>query len=111
MAILELDPSIAILALERQVRDFQMPGVGIPNFKAHAFAIAKAGIYDLQVHHDQILQPVVMRHYKVEQIEGLTAEAEAARIALVERVQRIGKAGRRLAERRQEDEAAATATA
>src|SRR5262249_42508878 len=55
-AVMELDPSTAMLALERQVREFQMPGVGIPNFKHHAFAIAKAGIYDLASHYEQILQ-------------------------------------------------------
>lgn len=99
-ALMEIDPSTGMLALERQVREFQMPGVGIPGFKHHAYLIAQAGIYDLALHHDQILQPVVMRHYKIEEVTGLSDEAEKARDALIDRVRRIGNAGRRIAERR-----------
>ena len=46
-AAIELDPSTAVPAIERQVVGFEMPGTGIPDFAAHAAAIAKAGIYDL----------------------------------------------------------------
>ncbi len=104
-AMLEVDPSTAVIALERQVREFEMPGVGIPNFKSHALAIARAGIYDLALHHDQILQPVVIRHYGIENVEGLNAEAEKAREALLKQIERVGKAGRRMAARREEDAA------
>ena len=110
-AILEIDPSTAMLAMERQVRDFQMPGVGIPGFKAHALAIAKAGIYDMALHHDQILYPVVIRHYKMDQTTGLSPEAERAQAALIERIERISKAARRVQQRREEDNAAAEALA
>ena len=51
-AALELDPSGTVLAIERQVRTFEMPGTGIVDFEVHAKAIAKAGIYDFTVHHD-----------------------------------------------------------
>ena len=101
-AALEVDPSGTVIAIERQVRNFEMPGTGIMDFEAHAKAIAKAGIYDFAVHHDQILQPVVLRHWGIEQLEGLDAEAEQARAALVQRIGRIGKAGRRFATRRDE---------
>jgi acyl-[acyl-carrier-protein] desaturase len=99
-AALEVDPSGMVCALERQVRTFEMPGTGILDFEQHAKAIAKAGIYDFLIHHDQILVPVVLRHWDIEALEGLDAEAEKARAALVKRIERIGKAGRRLAERR-----------
>ena len=98
-AALEVDPSGMVCALERQVRTFEMPGTGILDFEQHAKAIAKAGIYDFLIHHDQILVPVVLRHWNIEALEGLDAEAEQARAALVKRIGRIGKAGRRLAER------------
>lgn len=101
-AALEVDPSGMMCALERQVRTFEMPGTGIIDFEQHAKAIAKAGIYDFGIHHDQILVPVVLRHWAVESVEGLDAEGEQARAALVKRIHRIGKAGRRLAERREE---------
>ena len=99
-AAIELDPSGMMIAIERQVREFEMPGTGIVNFSKHAKAIARAGIYDMQVHHDQILVPVVLGHWRVESLEGLTAEAEQARDALIIRIERIGKAGERMASRR-----------
>ena len=79
-----------------------MPGTGIIDFETHAKAIAKAGIYDFLVHYEQILLPVVVRHWGVEKLEGLTPEAEQARHALMVRIERIGKAGRRQAARRDE---------
>jgi acyl-[acyl-carrier-protein] desaturase len=101
-AALEVDPSGMVCAIERQVRTFEMPGTGILDFEVHAKAIAKAGIYDFGIHHDQILVPVVLRHWGVDGLEGLTPEAEEARAALVKRIERIGKAGRRFASRRTE---------
>ena len=101
-AALELDPSGTVMAIERQVRTFEMPGTGILDFEVHAKAIAHAGIYDFAIHHDQILAPVVLRHWAVESLEGLSPEAEQARAALVKRICRIAMAGRRLAARREE---------
>jgi acyl-[acyl-carrier-protein] desaturase len=101
-AALEIAPSIVLPAIERQVREFEMPGTGIPGFKQHAEAIARGGLYNLQQHHDQILQPVVVKWWKIESLQGLTSEAEIARDAVLDRVQRIGKAARRLADRARE---------
>ena len=101
-AALEVDPSGTIMAIERQVRDFEMPGTGIVDFETHARAIAKAGIYDFQIHHAQILVPVVLTHWNVAELTGLSDEAERARDSLVKRIDRIGRVGRRLASRRDE---------
>ena len=108
-AALAIDPSAVVCAIERQVREFEMPGVGIPDFSRHATAIAKAGIYDFASHHDQILVPVVLRHWKVEEVEGLSGEAEEARARVVRHISRVGIAARRLAERREQKVLAATA--
>ncbi|MEQ8840871.1 MAG: acyl-ACP desaturase [Acidimicrobiales bacterium] len=101
-AVIEVDPSAAVMAMERQTTDFAMPGLGIPGFNAHAKAIADAGIYDLAIHHDQILQPVIMRDWALESIEGLSAEAEESRARLVKYIARVGKVGARIAARRDE---------
>ncbi len=98
-AALEIAPSLVLPAIERQVREFEMPGTGIPGFKKHAEAIARDGLYNLQQHHDQILQPVVVRSWKIESLSGLTSEAEQARVAVLDRINRIGVAARRLADR------------
>ena len=77
-----------VKALHRQVTTFEMPGSGIPQFARHARAIAQAGIYDLVLHHEQILVPLVLRHWKVEHLRGLDAEAEAAHARLMTRMAR-----------------------
>jgi len=95
-AALELDPSSSVLGIERAVRTFAMPGLGIPNFEALSREVAKAGIYDLLIHHDQILEPVIMRHWKLMELTGLSDEAEAARESIVKRMARTAKVGKRL---------------
>ena len=97
-AALELDPSAVVIAIEAEVREFAMPGVGIPDFGAHAKAIAKHQIYDLAIHHDKILVPVVLNHWKVEELTGLSDEAEVARDKLLKRIGRIGKVAKRVRE-------------
>jgi acyl-[acyl-carrier-protein] desaturase len=99
-AAIELDPSALVLAIETEVRDFAMPGTGIPGFNTHAALIARAGIYDLAVHYEQILVPVVFETWKVTELTGLTSEAELARDRLVSHIERTGRVGRQLAERR-----------
>jgi acyl-[acyl-carrier-protein] desaturase len=101
-AALEIAPSIVLPAIERQVREFEMPGTGIPGFKHHAALIADAGLYNLSQHHSQILEPVVLKWWKIESLQGLTTEAEIARDKVMRQIQRIGKIARRLAERARE---------
>ena len=97
-----LDPSAMVLAMERQVRGFEMPGAGIDDFANHAKAIADAGIYDLGIHHDQILVPVILKQWRLEALEGLSPEAEEARTRLVKRLERIDKVAKSQAARRAE---------
>lgn len=98
-AALELDPSSVVCAIESQVRTFEMPGTGIIDFAAHASAIAAAGIYDFLIHHDKVLLPVVVRHWKVDKLEGLTPEAEQAREKVLHQIARIERVGQRMVER------------
>ena len=108
-AMLELDPSTTVLAIERNVREFAMPGTGIPDFVEHARAIANAGIYDFAAHHDLILEPVVLEAWGLESIEGLSPEAEVAREKCISYMARVKRVGRRHAERRDAMKATAVA--
>src|SRR5438270_295545 len=101
-AALEVDPSGTVCAIYRQVRGFEMPGTGIADFQRHAMAIARAGIYDFHLHHDQVLVPVVLRQWGLESIEGLSPEAERARASTLRQMSRIRKAANRFVERRAE---------
>ncbi len=91
MAAKDMDPSGFMMAMERQLLDFEMPGTGIIGFKAHAAAIAREGIYDFAIHYDNIIAPLVLKHYGIEQMEGLDAEAEQARERIMTFVNRLHK--------------------
>jgi acyl-[acyl-carrier-protein] desaturase len=109
-AALEVDPSAIVLAIDAQVRAFAMPGTGIPDFGAHAKAIANAGIYDFASHSEQILEPVVRRHWGLEALEGLSADAEDARARVLRHMDKVAKVGRRMAARRAERDEVLAAT-
>ena len=98
--LLALDPSMAVEALERQIVDFAMPGVGIPGFVEHSKAIAQSGIYDFAIHHEKIIIPLVMRHWAIDKVEGLSTTAEQARDRLMHHIERVGRVAKRQADRR-----------
>ena len=100
-AALELDPSATMIAIDHEVRSVAIPGNGIPNFDVHAQRIARAGIYDLNVHHEQILVPIVIRQWKIAELTGLTAEAEKARDRLTAYLERAARVSARVAQRRE----------
>ena len=79
-----------------------MPGIGILDFADHAAAIAQAGIYDLAIHHEQILVGVVLRRWKIDTLTGLDADAAAARDRVIDHIERVGRIARRFVERRSE---------
>ena len=82
-AAIELDPSAMVLAMKRQVLGFAMPGFELRGFRERAITIAAAGIYDLRIHHDQVLCPVLLRQWRLRELRGLNDEAERAREAVL----------------------------
>jgi acyl-[acyl-carrier protein] desaturase len=98
-AAIELDASATVMAMHRQVTGFAMPGFELPGFRDKAIRIANAGIYDLRIHHDQILMPV-LRHWKLTELDGLDADASRARDEILDFCERIDAAADRFAEKR-----------
>jgi len=96
-AALHADPSGVVQAIDRQVTSFEMPGANIEGFAAHAASIAGAGIYDFRVHYEQVLVPVVIKHWRLESVEGLDDEAEAAREHLLGWMARLRRVAERVA--------------
>lgn len=78
-AAIRLDASSMVKAIHRQVTGFAMPGLELPGFRDKAISIAAAGIYDLRIHRDQVLIPVLLKQWRLTEITGLDAEAERAR--------------------------------
>ncbi|SBT39833.1 acyl-ACP desaturase [Micromonospora narathiwatensis] len=77
-AAFELAPSQAMRAVADVLADFQMPGVGIEGFARKSVAIALAGIYDLRLHRDEVVVPV-LRQWNLFEATGLNADGERAR--------------------------------
>jgi acyl-[acyl-carrier-protein] desaturase len=98
-AAFELAPDEMMVAVADEAARFEMPGTGIPDFSRHASAIAKAGIYDLPIHHEQVLMPMVQR-WNVSGMAGLGAVGEQARERLLGFVEKSGRVAQRLADRR-----------
>jgi acyl-[acyl-carrier-protein] desaturase len=97
-AAIKLQPSAAVQAIVDEVLAFKMPGAGIPGFVRKAAQIAKAGIYDLKVHRDEVLMPI-LRHWKIFELGGLDAAAEDARRRLSEYLARLDEQIARFEER------------
>lgn len=77
-AAIEADPDTMVVAAEKPITKFVMPGAGIPDFKEHAKKIAKAGIYDLSIHYEKILKPIVVNQWNILGLTGIGAEAAEA---------------------------------
>ncbi|MFH8405008.1 acyl-ACP desaturase [Streptomyces sp. NPDC018019] len=69
-AAFELAPDQTMCAVRDVVTGFRMPGHGMPGFERAAARMALGGIYNLRIHHDDVLQPV-LRYLKVLEIGGL----------------------------------------
>ncbi len=93
---IEMDPSAMVVAMDRTVRGFTMPGTGIPDYARHARQIATAGIYDYSIFLERVLRPVIDTSWQLESLEGLDADAEAARDRLVRYLGRLEKVAARL---------------
>ena len=100
-AAFEVAPDKTMAAVADEVIGFEMPGAGIRGFARKAAQIAKAGIYDLRIHHDDVVQPV-LRHWGVFEMEGLAAEGQAARVRLAEFVAGLDASASRFEQQRAE---------
>jgi acyl-[acyl-carrier-protein] desaturase len=81
------------------VSTFEMPGSTIEGFTRRSLKIALAGIYDLRIHRDEVLTPI-LRHWKVFDIEGLSPEGERARDKLAEFMDDLDEKAARFEEKR-----------
>jgi len=77
-AAFELAPNETMEAVRDEVVGFSMPGAGMSNFMRNSVTIAKAGIYDLRLHHDEVVSPV-LKFWRVFEREDLSGSGEAAR--------------------------------
>ncbi|MFE1308237.1 acyl-ACP desaturase [Streptomyces sp. NPDC058755] len=98
-AALELAPDQAMRAIAEVVTGFRMPGHGMPGFERAAARIALGGVYNLRVHHDDVLQPV-LRHLRVLDIAGLGPDGLKAQEELGAFLESLDTQAARFEERR-----------
>jgi acyl-[acyl-carrier-protein] desaturase len=82
-AAFDIAPDATMRAVADEVIRFEMPGATMAGFRKNSVLIAKAGIYDLRLHHDEVIQPV-LRAWKVFERTGLGPVGEQARTELAE---------------------------
>jgi acyl-[acyl-carrier-protein] desaturase len=98
-AALQISPDQAMVAILDVVKNFQMPGSGIPGFQRKAVEMAVEGIYDLRQHKEEVLDPV-LRFWKVFELQGLSAQGEAARTDLAHFLEGLEKQALRFEDKR-----------
>jgi acyl-[acyl-carrier-protein] desaturase len=98
-AALELAPDQTMRAITDVVTGFQMPGHTIDGFLRKSVVIANAGIYDLRVHLDDVLTPV-LRQWRVFDLEDLRDDGNRARDELSVFLQDLDTTANRFLERR-----------
>jgi acyl-[acyl-carrier protein] desaturase len=82
-AAFDIDPDATMRAVADEVINFEMPGATMAGFRKNSMLIAKAGIYDLRLHHDEVVSPI-LRKWKVFERTDLGAVGERAREELAE---------------------------
>ncbi len=98
-ASLQIAPDQTMSAILDVVKQFEMPGAGIPGFQRKAVAMAVEGIYDLRQHHDEVIMPV-LRYCKVFELDGLSPEGERTRNELAEFLAELDTSAARFVEKR-----------
>ncbi|MGB9226215.1 acyl-ACP desaturase, partial [Mycobacterium sp.] len=74
----EASPNQAMRSLHKILRNFQMPGFQVPEFRRKAVAIAVGGVYDPRIHLDEVVMPV-LKKWRIFEREDFTGEAGALR--------------------------------
>jgi acyl-[acyl-carrier-protein] desaturase len=77
-AAFDLAPDETMAAVLDVVKGFQMPGSTVDNYTRKSVRIAMAGIYNLRIHRDEVLIPV-LRHVRALERTDLGPSGEQAR--------------------------------
>jgi acyl-[acyl-carrier-protein] desaturase len=109
-AALDRAPDATMQAIRDEVVGFEMPGAGMPGFLRNSVTIAKAGIYDLRLHHDEVIQPA-LRFWRVFSREDFGPSGESAREEVATFLAALDQQAARFVEQRERQRARAAARA
>jgi acyl-[acyl-carrier-protein] desaturase len=99
-AALELAPDQTLSAMTTEIVGFQMPGTGVPGFRRKSVEIADAGIYDLRLHRDEVVAPLV-RHWQALELSMTTEAGQRSQALLGRHLDDLEHMARRYEERRE----------
>ena len=80
--LFDQDPDAMIQKANGVFQNFQMPGTGIPGFNRKALKMARLGIYNLRIHAENIIEPL-LKHWKIDELTGLSPEGAKAQEELM----------------------------
>src|SRR3954465_2380734 len=103
-AALDIAPDETMRAIADEVIGFEMPGATMAGFRRSSMMIAKAGIYDLRLHHDDVIMPV-LRHWNAFDRTDLGPEGERAREELAAFLEALDAQATKFVDRRAENRA------
>ncbi|WP_067480854.1 acyl-ACP desaturase [Nocardia amamiensis] len=89
-AAFDLTPDQTIEAVTNVVKNFTMPGYGMPNWRRNGVLMVKHGIYDLRQHLDEVLTPV-LRTWNVFGRTDFTGRGNQSRDELAEYLDKLGR--------------------
>ena len=98
-AALALAPEQTMCAMTSEVLGFQMPGASVPGFRRRSLLMAKAGIYDVRQHRDEVVVPL-LRHWNVLAHSVATDAAKQAQQDLLAHLEILDTMAKRFEERR-----------
>ncbi len=75
---LDLAPNQVMTSVHRVLRNFKMPGFTVPEFRRKAVIIAVGGVYDPNIHLNDVVMPV-LRKWRIFEREDFTGEAARMR--------------------------------
>ncbi|HEX4728899.1 MAG TPA: acyl-ACP desaturase [Jatrophihabitans sp.] len=109
-AAFEIAPDETMSAVRDEVVGFQMPGATMPDYLRNSVTIAKAGIYDLRLHHDAVVAPI-LKFWQVFERTDLGPVGEQARTELAEFMAGLDAQASRFVEQRDRARARAASKA
>jgi acyl-[acyl-carrier-protein] desaturase len=77
-AAFDLVPNQAMKSLHMVLRQFRMPGFSVPEFRRKAVIIAVGGVYDIGIHLNEVVLPV-LKKWRIFEREDFTGKAARMR--------------------------------
>jgi acyl-[acyl-carrier-protein] desaturase len=104
-AALELAPDQTVMAIAEEVGCFKMPGTSVPGFLRKSIQIADAGIYDVRLHRDEVIAPL-LRYWRALEVPVTADAAKHSQGELTRQLDELEAVARRYEERRARRDAA-----